>query len=56
MIEEDFWISKLNVPANLHELPVAEIFKLIFKKPENVKVTDQLIIDAFNRRSKIVNA
>ena len=44
------------MPANFHELPAAEKFKLIFKKPENVKATDQLIIDAFNRRSKIVNA
>ena len=51
-----FWISKLNVPANFHELPAAEKFELFFNKPENVKATAQFIIDAFNKRSKIVNA
>ena len=50
------WISKLNVPANFHELSAAEKFQLIFNKPENVKTTAQYIIDAFNKRSKIVNA
>ena len=44
-----FWMSKLNVPANFHELPENEL-------PENVKATAQYIIDAFNKRSKIVNA
>ena len=49
------WISTLIVPENFFELQAAEKFKLIFNKPENVKVTAQYILDAFNKRSKIVN-
>ena len=34
---------------------IYEQFKLVFNKPENLKVTAQYIIDAFNKRSKILN-
>ena len=49
------WISKLFIPENFPELQAAEKFKLVFNKPENVKATAQYILDAFNKRSKIVN-
>ena len=48
------WISNLIIPENFLELQAAENFKIIFNKPENVKVTAQHILDAFNKRSKIV--
>jgi hypothetical protein len=35
------WISKLNVPANCHELPAAEKFKLISLKMFKLQPNNQ---------------
>ena len=49
------WIGTLIVPEHFFELQAVEKFKLIYNKPENVKVTAQYILDEFNKRSKTVN-
>ena len=48
------WFRKIKVPDNFSELVSAEQLKLVLNSPENVKVTAQFILDAYNMRSKIV--
>ena len=48
------WLNKLKLPENFHLLENSEKLKIVLNKPENVKVTGQFILDAFNYRSKIV--
>ena len=48
------WLSKLKLPENFHEIEASEKLKIVLNKAENVKLTGQFILDAFNYRSKIV--
>jgi hypothetical protein len=49
------WLSKIKTPENFCDLVTAEKLKVVLNWPENVKLTAQFLIDAFNKRSKIVN-
>ena len=49
------WLGKINTPENFRNLEVCQKFKIVLNEAENVKLTAQFIIDAFNVRSKIVN-
>ena len=49
------WLRKLKIPENFAEIDASEKLKLVLNAPENIKITAQFIIDAFNVRSKIVN-
>ena len=49
------WLSKIKTPENFCDLLTAEKLKVVLNWPENVKLTAQFLIDAFNKRSKIVN-
>ena len=48
------WLVKLKLPENFLELEAPEKLKIVLNKAENVKVTAQFILDAYNYRSKIV--
>ena len=48
------WLNKLKLPENFPLLENSEKLKIVLNKTENVKVTGQFILDAFNYRSKIV--
>ena len=48
------WLGKVKIPVNFHMLSLSEKFKLIFEEPQNVKVTAQFIVDAYNLRSKAI--
>ena len=48
------WLSKLKLPENFPEIEASEKLKIVLNEAENVKLTGQFIIDAFNYRSKIV--
>ena len=48
------WLSKLKLPENFLDLQTPEKLKIVLNKAENVKVTAQFILDAYNYRSKIV--
>ena len=47
-------MSRANIPENFYHLSLAERLKIVFNEPENVKITAQFIIDAYNVRSKII--
>ena len=47
------WLSKLKLPENFLEIEASEKLKIVLNEVENVKLTGQFIIDAFNYRSKI---
>ena len=49
------WMRRLKIPVNFATLDSAGKLKLVLNEPQNVKITAQFIIDAFNIRSKIVN-
>ena len=49
------WLSKTKTPENFCNLANAERLKIVLNCPENVKLTAQFLIDAFNKRSKIIN-
>ena len=49
------WLSKIKTPENFCDLPNAERLKIVLNCPENVKLTAQFLIDAFNKRSKLIN-
>jgi hypothetical protein len=44
----------LKLPENFLEIEASEKLKIVLNEVENVKLTGQFIIDAFNYRSKIV--
>ena len=48
------WLSKLKLPENFLEIEVPEKLNIVLNEAENVKVTAQFILDAYNYRSKIV--
>ena len=48
------WQSKLKLPENFPEIEASEKLKVVLNEAENVKLTGQFILDAFNYRSKIV--
>ena len=48
------WLSKLKLPENFHQIEASEKMKIVLNKAENVKLTGQFILDAFDYRSKIV--
>ena len=48
------WLSKLKLPENFPEIEASEKLKIVLNEAENVKLTGQCIIDAFNYRSEIV--
>ena len=48
------WFNKLILPENFPMLENTEKLKIVLNKTENVKLTGQFILDAFNYRSKIV--
>ena len=48
------WLSKLKLPENFLDLQTPEKLKIVLNKAENVKLTAQFILDAYNYRSKIV--
>ena len=48
------WLNKLKLPENFPMLENSEKLKIVQNKTENVKLTGQFILDAFNYRSKIV--
>ena len=48
------WLAELEKPPNFFELITDDKFKLIFSKPENVKITAQYIVNCFDVRSKII--
>ena len=48
------WLSKLKLPENFAEMEAPEKLKLVLNEAENVKLTAQFILDAFNYRRKIV--
>ena len=48
------WLAELEKPPNFFELITDDKFKLIFNKPENVKITAQYIVNCFDVRSKII--
>ena len=49
------WLSKIKTPENFCDLAISEKLKVVLNWPENVKLTSQFLIDAFNKRSKIIN-
>ena len=49
------WLARLKIPPNFGQLPLSDKLKLTLNAPENVKITAQFIIDAYNVRSKILN-
>jgi hypothetical protein len=49
------WLARLKIPPNFSQLLLADKLKLTLNAPENVKITAQFIIDAYNLRSKILN-
>ena len=48
------WLNKLKLPENFHDAEASEKLKIVLNEADNVKITGQFIIDAFNYRSKIV--
>jgi hypothetical protein len=48
------WLSKLKLPEIFLDLQTPEKLKIVLNKAENVKLTAQFILDAYNYRSKIV--
>ena len=48
------WLSKLKLPENFPEIEASEKLKIVLNEAENVKLTGQFIIDAFNYLSKLV--
>ena len=48
------WLTELDKPPNFFELITNDKFKLIFNKPENVKITAQYIVNCSDIRSKII--
>ena len=49
------WLSKLNLPENFGGLQDFEQLGIVLNKAENVKLTSQFLIDAYDMRSKILN-
>ena len=48
------WISKLTLPENFYNFEKSEKFKFVLNEPDNVKLTAQFIIDAYQIRSKAI--
>ena len=48
------WLAKMKVPLNFIQLPIPEKLKITCNEPENVRLTAQFIIDAYNIRSKLI--
>ena len=49
------WLFKLVKPDNFEDLDDGEKLSIVLNEPENIKSTAQFIIDAYNKRSKLVN-
>ena len=46
------WLSKLSLPENFSNFEKSEKLKFVLNEPDNVKLTAQFIIDAYQIRSK----
>ena len=49
------WMTKLNLPENFGGLQDFEKLGIVLNEAENVKITSQFLIDAYDLRSKILN-
>jgi hypothetical protein len=49
------WLTKLKIPQNFSQLPISDKLKLTCNEPENVKITAQFVIDAYNLRSRVIS-
>ena len=49
------WLSKLTIPTNFHNMENSKKLHLVFNDPENVKLSSQFILDAYDMRSKAIS-
>ena len=50
------WATKLQLPANFSNFDQSEKLKIVLNDHNNVKLTTQFIIDAYDLRSKTINS
>ena len=49
------WLEKITVPDNFDNLEQCEQLSIVLNHPDNVKLTSQFVISAFDMRSKVIN-
>ena len=49
------WLEKIDIPDNFSDLDACSKLSIVLNEANNVKLTAQFIVDAFNLRSKFVN-